>query len=56
MINSPYAKFIIAIVGGVATAALTIFAPHTSGWDVADIVVVGLTAAGVYTVPNKIAA
>lgn len=52
MLNSPYAKFIVALVGGFATAALTIFAPHTAGWDVADVVVVGLTAAGVYQVKN----
>lgn len=48
-----YAKTIVAAVGGVGTALLTVYAPDTQTGHVITIVVVVATALGVYLVPNK---
>jgi hypothetical protein len=48
-----YAKAIVATIGAGATAALGILAPHTGGWDVAEVLAAMSTAAAVYLVPNQ---
>lgn len=48
-----YAKFAVAVVGITATVLMQMFAPETAVWQVANIVLAALTAAGVYAVPNR---
>lgn len=48
-----YAKTIVAAVGGVATALLTVYAPDTDTGHVLTVVSVVATALGVYLVPNR---
>lgn len=48
-----YAKALVAISGATVTSALALFPPQTTVWTVLTIVSAGLTAAGVYLVPNK---
>jgi hypothetical protein len=50
---NPYAKFIVAALGGAITAALAIVPPHTNLWMVLTVLAASLTAAGVYAVPNQ---
>jgi len=47
-----YAKFWVALVGGAATSAVTLFGPDSTAGKVATIVVAACTAAAVYMVPN----
>lgn len=47
-----YAKAVVAVIGAGAEAALAIFAPHTAGWNVSEVLVAMATAAGVYAWPN----
>ncbi len=46
----PYAKFVVAVAGGVAYVASAIL---LDGATVSSIVIAVLTAAGVYRVPNQ---
>lgn len=48
-----YAKAIVAIVGAAVTAALGVFPANSTVWVILTIVSAALTAAGVYSVPNK---
>jgi hypothetical protein len=48
---SPYLKFLAALLGGAAEAGLTLFAPHSVPWVVAELIVAAATAAAVYRVP-----
>lgn len=50
-----YAKAIVAVVGSAVTAALAIFPPGTTVYNLLTIVSAALTAAGVYLVPNRAA-
>ncbi len=47
-----YAKFWVALIGGVATSAIAVFGADTAAGKVATIVAAACTAAGVYLVPN----
>lgn len=47
-----YAKFIVALIGGAATAVVSVFGAETTVGKVATIIVAGVTAAAVYLVPN----
>ncbi len=49
---SKYAKFIVAVLGAVATAVISVFGAGTTAGQVATIVLAALTAAAVYVVPN----
>jgi hypothetical protein len=53
VISNPYLKFIVALVGAAATAAVQVFGPEGTAGQVATIIVVVLTALGVYEAPNK---
>lgn len=46
------AKAIAGLVGGVATALTTVYAPDTTVGHVATVVAVVATAVGVWAVPN----
>lgn len=50
---SKYAKAIVAVLGGVVTAALTIWGPDTQVGQILVVVSAGLTALGVYAYPNS---
>lgn len=47
-----YAKGIIAAVGLALTGALSLFAPHTTTWDVLTVIVIVAGAVGTVAVPN----
>ena len=47
-----YAKFFVAVLGGAVTAALAVFPPGTTTWNLLTVLSAALTAAGVYLVPN----
>lgn len=52
--NSPYAKFFVAVLGALATAVSAAVTDETitsSEWVI--ILLAGLTAAGVYLYPNR---
>lgn len=46
------AKALVAVAGSTVTAALGLAPPHSTVWVVLTIASAGLTAAGVYLVPN----
>lgn len=48
-----YAKALVAVAGSTVTAALALFPPSSVTWQVLTVLSAGLTAAGVYLVPNK---
>lgn len=48
-----YAKFWVALIGGAATSAVTLFGPDSTAGKVATILVAACTAAAVYMVPNE---
>jgi hypothetical protein len=48
-----YAKAFVAIAGASVTAALGIIPADTTTWSVLTVAAAGLTASGVYFVPNK---
>lgn len=48
-----YAKALAAIAGGAVTAAIGIVPPHSTTWQILEVVSATCTAAGVYLVPNK---
>jgi hypothetical protein len=52
MIQSRYAKAIVAVLGAVVTSALTIWGPDTNVGRFLVIASAGLTAASVYVVRN----
>lgn len=47
-----YAKAIVGIAGATLTAALGLIPPNTTLWIVLTVISAGVTAAGVYLVPN----
>lgn len=49
------AKFVVALVGAVASAVATLVAPDSTAGKVISIVIVAATAVGVYFTPNKAA-
>jgi hypothetical protein len=49
---SKYAKFIVALLGGAATAVVSVFGAETTVGKVATIVLAAVTAVTVYVVPN----
>lgn len=49
---APYAKSIVAVLGAMVTAALAIIAPDTDLFTVLTIASAGITALGVYVIPN----
>lgn len=48
-----YAKTFVAIAGSTVTAALALFPPSSTTWQILTVLSAALTAAGVYAVPNK---
>lgn len=48
-----YAKAVVAILGGAVTAAVGVVPPHSTTWQILEIVSATCTATGVYLVPNR---
>lgn len=47
-----YAKGIIASVGLALTGAISLFAPHTTAWNVLTVIVIVCGAIGTVAIPN----
>lgn len=47
-----YAKFVAALIGAAGSSGLALFAPDTTAYKVAAVLVALATAVAVYKVPN----